>query len=151
MKVATTNQAPPGVAAPSILGKALRHASAVKPQADAATLALDEHGLIRNCNGAGETLFDYGFSELFTQHVSLLLPQLADMELLQDGQPNPHLRYLCRIGHQFQAQRKDGRSFSSEIFLNLIDSEGGGRLSLIVRPAPEIGSAETAPPRRSHR
>lgn len=99
-----------------------------------ATLGLDEHGVIHHCNRAGEALFKYRRGELLSQHVSVLLPQLADMDLLHGGQPSPRLRFLCRIGHHFQVQDKDGERFASDIFLNVLDSH---RLSLIVRPASE--------------
>lgn len=105
---------------------------------DIAALTVDAHGMICDCNGASETLFKYRRSQLVWRHVSMLLPHLAELELIQNGQPNLQLRFLNRIGRHFQAVTQDGEHFASEIFLNLLDSTGHGRLSLIVRPASEL-------------
>ncbi len=99
-----------------------------------ARLTLDSRGTIVDCNGAGESLFKIRRSALINRHVSELLPQLAQLELLKNGQINPHLRFLIRIGRKFQAINQDGESFVSEIFLNVLGSAGSGALSLIVRP-----------------
>jgi PAS domain-containing protein len=104
---------------------------------DVASLTLDDRGMVCDCNGAVEELFKYRRSELVWRHVSMLLPQLAELELMQNGQPNPRMRFLCRIGHRFQAVAQDGGRFASELFLNLLDNTGHSRLSLIVRPAEE--------------
>lgn len=101
---------------------------------DVAALTLDERGMICDCNCSSETLFKYRRSEMVWRHVSMLLPQLAELEVMQNHQPNTHLRFLSRIGRHFQAVTQDGAPFASELFLNLLDSTGHGRLSLIVRP-----------------
>lgn len=100
---------------------------------DMAVLTLDERGMVCDCNRAGEALFNYRHNELVRRHVSLLLPQLA--ELMQNGQPDPRLHFLCHIGHRFQAVTQDGARFTSELFLNPRDNGGKCRFSLIVRPA----------------
>ena len=152
MKLATTKQATAGKAFPGVIGEAPLEPGAAAWEELTATLVLDERGMICDCHGACEALFDYGSSELLGRHVCLLLPQLADMELLQDGQPNPRLRYLCRVGQQFEAQRKDGARFDSEIFLNLLAAKDRGCLSLIVRPAASrTDEVETAPGRLRRR
>lgn len=102
---------------------------------DVAALTLDDRGMIWHCNRKGEALFQYRRSELVWRHVSLLLPQLADLNLVLHGEPNPHLRYLCHLGRHFQAMPQDGKAFPAELFLNLLDTAGRGRLSLVVRPA----------------
>lgn len=104
---------------------------------EAPTLMLDDRGMVCDCNRAGEKLFNYRRGEMVWRHVSMLLPQLADVELVKDGQPNPQLRYLTRIGRRFQAVAQGGRRFAGELYLNLLDNTGHGRLSLIVRPAGE--------------
>jgi PAS domain S-box-containing protein len=112
-----------------------RKAFAAAKGLDMATLTLDENGTVRDCNQAGETLFKYHRHELIRQHVSKLLPELAELALVENGQPNPRLRFLCRVGFHFRAVAQDGESFASELFLNLLDHAGHARLSLIVRPA----------------
>jgi hypothetical protein len=101
---------------------------------EVARLTLDSRGSIIDCNGAGESLFKIRRNALVKRHVSELLPQLAQLELLKNDQINPHLRFLIRIGRTFQAVNQDGEHFVSEIFLNVLGSAGSGQLSLIVRP-----------------
>jgi len=102
-----------------------------------AALRLDASGMARDCSRASEALFKYRRSELVWRPVSMLLPQLADWELVQNGQPNPHLKFLCRISRRFQAVTRDGKHFAAELFFNLLNSTGRNGLSLIVRPAAE--------------
>lgn len=102
-----------------------------------AMLTLDDRGMVCDCNSSGEALFKCRRSELVWRHISLVLPQLEELALMQDGQINPRLRFLCRIGRRFQAVARDGERFASELFLNLLDNKGHCRLSLIVRPAQE--------------
>lgn len=109
-----------------------------------AVLRLNDRGMIRDCNRAIETLFNYRRSELVWRHVSILLPQLAEMALLQDGQPNPRLRFQCRIGRHFQALTRDGEQFASELFINFLGSTENSRLLLIVRPAEPTASGGSA-------
>jgi PAS domain S-box-containing protein len=104
---------------------------------DLAVLTLDDRGMISDCNRACEALFRYRRSELVWRHVSMLIPQLAELDLMQSGQPNPRLRFLNRIGRNFQAVTQDGSIFASELFLNLIHNNGHYRLSLIVRRVEE--------------
>ena len=105
------------------------------PIKDLATMSLDARGMIRDCNRASESLFEYRRSELVWRHVSILLPQLEELELMQNGQPNPRLRFLCRTGRHFQAVTQNGVHFASELFFNFLNSSQHGGLSLIVRPA----------------
>ena len=119
-------------------------------QDDPAVLTLNDRGMICDCNRSGEALFRYRRSEMVWQHVSILLPQLADMELVQNGAPNSRLRYLSRIGHRFQAVARDGNCFASELFLNLLDNNRSRRLLLIARRVatvakPDNGDADFGP------
>lgn len=104
---------------------------------DMAAMTLDERGMIRDCNRASENLFNYCRSEMVWRHVSMLLPQLAELELMQNGQPNPRLRFLCHTGRHFQAVTQSGGRFASKLFFNLLNGGPQGGLSLIVRPAEE--------------
>ena len=101
---------------------------------EAATLMLDGKGMILDCNRSGEALFKYRRSEMVWRHVSMLFPQLSELELIQNCQPNPHLRFLCRIGRQFQGLTQEGGCFACDLFLNALDNTGRGLLSLIARP-----------------
>lgn len=105
---------------------------------DLAALTVDDRGMVCDCNRAGEALFKYRRSELVWGPVSNLLPQLADFALIQNGEPNQRLKFLCHIGLYFMAVTKEGEHFSSELFLNCLDSKRNSRLSLIVRPVFQV-------------
>lgn len=106
-------------------------------QEEIAALTLNDCGLVRDCSRAGEALFKYRRSELVWRHVSLLLPQLAALELMQDGQINPRLRFLCRVGHPFQAVTQDREHFQTKLFFNRVSGTAREGMILIVRPARE--------------
>jgi PAS domain-containing protein len=114
-------------------------------EADVVALTLDNIGMIRDCTESSEALFRYPRTEMIERHVSLLLPELGAMELVRDGEPNQHLRFQCRIGHRFSAMTRDGQRFPSKLFLNVLDSRGEGRLSLIIRPAQPFRQGEARP------
>ena len=81
-------------------------------------LTLDDTGVIRACSPTCEQVFGYMADELAGNHVSVILPQLPDTGLVQDGRINSRLAYLCHCAVAFQARRRDGRYFSSELFIN---------------------------------
>ncbi len=100
--------------------------SPVKPRAvamnDLAVIALDDLGIIQNCNPICEEMFGYRQEELAGRHVSALLPQLQDTELVQGERVNSHVAFLCHSGIPFQARRHDGRHFTIELFINRLGS-----------------------------
>jgi len=101
------------------------HASPIVPDAgkiDLAVLTLDDLGVIRDCSRACEQVFGYLPEELAGRHISMLLPQLPDTELVQEGRINSRLAHLCHCAFSFQAWRRDGRCFASELFINLLGS-----------------------------
>ena len=104
-----------------------------------AALTLDQNGIICDCNSATEALFRYRRNEIVQRHVSMLLPQLAQLDLMEDGRINQHLHFLCHIGRAFLAVAQDGERFTGELFLNIADNMRGGFVSVIVRPAEEPG------------
>jgi PAS domain S-box-containing protein len=85
---------------------------------DLAVIALDDLGVIQNCNEMCEEMFGYRQDELPGRHVSLLLPQLHDTEVVQGERVNSHVAFLCHSGIPFQAERRDGRQFPIELFIN---------------------------------
>ncbi len=106
----------------------------VFPEDDRAVLTLDVNGLIRNCNKEAAKLMKCPTSQLVWQHVSNLLPQLADTELMQDGHINPRLRFLSRIGHRFQLAMPGGGLASGRIFFSDLENAGRHHLRLIICP-----------------
>jgi PAS domain S-box-containing protein len=89
---------------------------------DLAVLTLNDQGMIRDCSRACEQVFGYPPEELAGRHVSMLLPQLPDTDLVQEGRINARLAHLCHCAVAFQARRRDGRCFASELFINLLGS-----------------------------
>ena len=101
------------------------HASSGVPKAgtiDLAVLTLDDLGVIRDCSRACEQMFGYLPDELPGRHVSSLLPQLPDIDLVQEGRINSRLAHLCHCAVAFQARRRDGQCFASELFINRLGS-----------------------------
>lgn len=85
-------------------------------------LTLDDLGVIRDCSRACEPVFGYRPDELIGRHISVLLPQLPDADLVQEGRINSRLAFLCHCAFVFQARCRDGRFFASELFINRLDT-----------------------------
>lgn len=102
-----------------------------------AVLTLTDKGMIRECNEAVGRLFAFQTGQLIWQHVSVLLPQLAEIALLQDGQVNPRLLFLSRMGHRFKATSLDGTSLAIKLFFRCVENSGRRYLRVILRPAEE--------------
>lgn len=89
---------------------------------DLATLTLNDLGVIRDGSCACEPVFGYSPDELIGRHISILLPQLPDADMVQEGRINSRLAFLCHCAFAFQARRRDGRFFASELFINRLDA-----------------------------
>ena len=74
-------------------------------------LTLNEQGMICDCNIPTGDLFGYGRGELAWGHISELMPELAAIKPMRDGQINPRLRFLSHIGHRFQLLSLSGKLF----------------------------------------
>lgn len=103
-----------------------------------AALMLDQEGRICDCNGSAELLFGFAHDELISRPVAYLLPQLQDIEWLQDGVLNPSLSFFCHIGRQFNAVRRDGSHFASRLFFHDLSNGKSPTLRLIVRRAEKV-------------
>lgn len=112
-----------------------RHPSGIagRSPTDLVVLAINDLGLIRDCSEACEQVFGYLPAELAGRHVSTLLPQLADTELVQDGRINARVAYLCHCGVAFQARHRDGLHFAIELFINRLDHHN---VAVLVRSLP---------------
>ena len=102
---------------------------------EAAALTLYDNGIIRTCNQAGRKLLDCSLSELTGQHITRLLPQLADIKLVYDRRANSYLRFLSRMGHRFEVVKMSGTSFVGELFFNDVEYLGQHHLRVIICPA----------------
>ena len=100
-------------------------------------LVLDDRGIIRDCSKAGEQLFGYRRSELAWQHISKLIPRLSDVQLVQSGQINPQLEFLCHCGLPFQARNQQGITFDSELHFIRLEHGDSKKIRLIITPPIE--------------
>lgn len=100
------------------------------------TLILDKWGVIVDCSEDGEMFFGYGRKELARQHVSRVLPQLAGLELLENGEPAPYFSFLCHIGHAFEVKPRAGAAFLSRLSLVCLTHAGQTNLRLIAQSMP---------------
>ena len=102
-----------------------------------AVLTLTDKGMIRECSEAVERLFGCQAGQLVWQHISVLLPQLAEVVLMQGEQINPRLRFLSRIGHHFKVASLDGAGFASQVFFHSVENAGRRHLRVILCPTGE--------------
>lgn len=100
-----------------------------------AVLMINDNGIIHECNRAFEKLFGYLSSDILWKHVSLLLPQLAGIALMNSGQVNPRLRFLAHIGHQFEVISLGGIHFASQLFISEVENLGEHYLRIIICPS----------------
>ena len=100
--------------------------------AEAATIFLNEQGLIQDCNFTCEQVFGYPKTALLGRHISLLVPKLKDTELVKQSKINPRLAYLCHCAIPFRTRRRDGDSFASQLFIHRLDGAKPG-VRMIIR------------------
>lgn len=102
---------------------------------DPPALSLDEQGLIIECSESIETLFGFKHRDFVYRHFSMLFPELAGVDLAQAGRINPLLNYLCRCGHLFHAQNRQGEIFTCSLSISHIGYDGSRLLRMLVRPS----------------
>jgi len=102
---------------------------------DPPALSLDERGIIQECSESLERLFGFRQSDLVYHHFSMLFPQLTGVEIVHAGQINPLLNYLCRCGHRFLTQNRQGKIFTSNLSIAHIGYDGSRLLRIVVRPS----------------
>lgn len=106
----------------------------VNTENELAVLMLDDNGVIRDCNAASARLLGCASSALIWLHISKFLPQLNDFNLIDGEKVNPHLRFLTRIGHQFEVITISGTHFFSAVFFNDVEDFGHHCLRIIFQP-----------------
>jgi PAS domain S-box-containing protein len=90
---------------------------------DLAMLSLNDRGVIQTCSQMCEQVFGYRSDELAGHHVSILLPELIDTELVMEERINARIAFLCHCAIPFKARRRDGNCFSSELFINRLSAQ----------------------------
>jgi len=103
-------------------------------------LSMDELGFIQDCSDSCEMVFGYPRRDLLLQHVTKLFPQLSGAAFVKEGRFKPLLDYFCHCGHSFQAQNRQGDTFSSRLSLVRLVSNGRRTVRLIVRPSDGVGA-----------
>lgn len=104
---------------------------------DLAMLTLDDAGMIRDAGEACEQVFGYQKAELAGRHVSTLLPQLGESELVTEDRVNPRLAFLCRCGMPFKARHRDGQPFHTELFINRL---GNHKVVVLARSLHKVAA-----------
>lgn len=117
IRLAPTSQPPPA----SMLAQA---------RGELFVLSLDDLGMIRDCSTTSAEAFGYLPDELVGKHVSIILPQLPETGLVQNGKIESRIAHRCRCGFRFEARHRDGRRFGIELFINLL---GHDNVSVLVR------------------
>lgn len=102
----------------------------------AVVLTLNDKGMIRQCSKTSRELLGCPASELIWKPISMLLPQLDGVQLMNGRRINPRLRFLSRLGHHFEVICPDGIRLASEIFLSSVENAGHSYLRVILRPVP---------------
>lgn len=97
-------------------------------------LWVDDQGQILDCSGPIEEIFGYWKNELKGQHISMLLPDLAHTELLdQDGENSPRVAAQSHDAIAFGGVKPEGDENTNSVFLHLISTKAGRALSVILR------------------
>ncbi len=105
-----------------------------EPATDNIALALDGSGIICECDPAAEEVLKYRRNELLGRHISVVLPQLKEPQLMENGEPTPRLRFLSHIGRRFDMLTGDGEKRLTNLFLNRSAGPGPTRLRVMIRP-----------------
>jgi PAS domain-containing protein len=107
---------------------------------DPPALSMDEDGMIHDCSRAFEVLFGFLREDIIEQHISRFFPQLCGVELIQSGQFNPLLNYLCRCGHLFRVQNRGGDTLAINLNFVHVGYDGSRILKMFVRPPREVNA-----------
>lgn len=97
-------------------------------------LLLDDQGYIQEYSQSVESQFGYRRSELLRQHISCVIPQLSEVDLIMEGQLNPLLNYICHCDHVFEAINSQSDIVICNLRFVRIENSGRRLLRLIVRP-----------------
>ncbi|HYN53733.1 MAG TPA: hypothetical protein VES38_03415 [Methylotenera sp.] len=101
---------------------------------DVARLTLYENGIIKECNKAGADLLGCAPNKLTRQNISTFLPGLGEVPLLEGERVNPYLRFLSRVGHQFEMISVSGAHYMSQLFFNEAENLSPHCLRIIIQP-----------------
>jgi len=99
-----------------------------------AEVTLNDDGFIESCSKAATELLGCTANTLVLNHISIILPQLCGVPLVEGGRVNPYLRFLSRVGHSFEVVGLKDIHFFSAVFFNDIEGFGRHCMRIIFRP-----------------
>lgn len=101
-----------------------------------AILTVSSNGMVLECNEISEKILDIPLQHPDGLHISRLFPQLQDINLLEaEGERvNPYLRFLSRIGRNFEIVSMTGRQFLGELFFSDITYQNRHQIIIMVYP-----------------
>ena len=108
-------------------------------------VSIDESGLVRTCNPAGERLFGYEAGEVIGRNVNMLMP--APYREEHDGYLSRYRetgeRRIIGIGREVAGQRKDGSEFPLYLSVGEWVDDDGSRLFVgVLRDITDLKEAE---------
>ncbi len=103
-------------------------------KSELAALTVYDNGIIRSCNIACSELLASTLNNLNSQHISVFLPQLKLVPLLNGETVNPYLKFLSRVGHRFEVLDANGIRFLSAVFFNDVEDFDRHCLRIIFQP-----------------
>lgn len=83
-----------------------------------AILTLNDNCRIHHCNNRSGKLLDWQTNDLMGQHVSVVLPELAGIDLFSNEQINPQLQFWVHIGRRFAVLGQYGNLFKCKLFFS---------------------------------
>ncbi|MES2181121.1 MAG: hypothetical protein V4493_03370 [Pseudomonadota bacterium] len=101
---------------------------------DVVRLTIYENGIIKECNKLAADLLGCAPNKLTWLNISTFLPRLGEVALLEGERVNPYLRFLSRVGHQFELISLSGARFTSQLFFNEAESLCPRCLRVIIQP-----------------
>jgi PAS domain-containing protein len=101
---------------------------------DRLILAVNDNGMIAECNRASGKLLGCMPSELIWQPLSKLLPKLQNVALLQGQNVNPYLSFLSRAGYLFDLQTTKGVHLACRVFFCIVGCMEQHFLRVIICP-----------------
>lgn len=101
---------------------------------DVVRLTIYENGNIKECNELGADLLGCAPTMLAWLNISTFLPRLGEVALLEGERVNPYLRFLSRVGHQFELISMSGARFTSQLFFNEAEGPCPRCLRVIIQP-----------------
>lgn len=111
-------------------------------------LLVDGQGVILETEGDTQALLGFAPETLRSRHVSLVLPDMRDVTLIEHGQLNARLHFLCHVGGKFRITPGGGGTACGYLSLIDLSSANRPRVRLLVRRAELCECAAHAGPDR---